>query len=251
MAAMIWPSVVFGVDLAAADLGQHGGRPPHRLRHVAEARLHVTLDHVHRRSCGQQRTDKEDDAGQQRAPLTRDETPDGAERRRVAGELEEAQQPRQHQLLVARKKDLERHRQQRDRVDEHQRRRGKAQARAERRMLPQQRMLGRHPDARHILDREHGHAYPIEQPQAAAVVGGDVGHRVDHRRRHVGHDEDDQQPVDRARGGLAPPTVLQHLESAFAQLSQPVRLGVHCFLPGRPSGRRARPLRRERAMPPV
>ena len=134
MAAMMLPSVVTGVSLAAADLGQHRGGPPDGLRHIAEpVGLGGTFHDIHGGGRREQHAREDDDAGEQRAPLGGDQAAERCQRRRVARELQEAHQPCQQHELVARKEQLQQQRQQGQRVDQHHRRRCKAQAGAGRR----------------------------------------------------------------------------------------------------------------------
>ena len=84
-------------------------------------------------------------------------------------------------------------------------------------VLSEQGMLGRSPQARHVLDGEHEHAQAVEQLQAGAVALGDVGHGLGDGRGDIADDEPDQHPVDDARGGLPAAAVLQDLEGALAQ----------------------------------
>ena len=120
-----------GRDLVAADLGQHRGGPPHGLGHVAET---VGLDRafhgMHGGGGGEQDAGEDDDAGEQRAPFAGDQAAERGQRRRVAGELQEAHQPRQRHQCARREEQLQQQRQQRQRVDDHQRRCRKAQPRA-------------------------------------------------------------------------------------------------------------------------
>ncbi len=215
-------------DLAAADLGQHRGGPPDGLRHVAElVGLEVALDRIHGGSGCEQNAREDDDAGEQRAPLGGDQAAERCQRRRVARELQEAHQPRQCQQCHVWEQQLQQQRQQGQRVDQHQRRRCKAQAGAGRRERPQQRVLGRGPDARHVLDGEHQHAQPVEDLQAGAVVRRDVRNGLRYGSHDVADHEQDQHPVDDARGKLPAPPVLQDLEGALAQARPGLRLCVH------------------------
>ena len=88
-------------------------------------------------------------------------------------------------------------------------------------------MLGRGPDARYVFEGEDEHAQPVENLQAGAVPRGDVGHRVGNGGRNIAENEQDQDPVDDARGRLPAAAVLEDLEDALAQTPEALWLGVH------------------------
>ena len=59
------------------------------------------------------------------------------------------------------------------------------------------------------------------------MVQGDVGDSLRYGCRDIGDNQQDQDPIDDARGGLPAASMLKDLENALAQRLSAIRVCVH------------------------
>jgi hypothetical protein len=84
-------------------------------------------------------------------------------------------------------------------------------------MLPKQGVLWRRPNARDVLKGKDEHTEPIEYLQVGTMAQGDFRDSLRHGGRDIGDDQENQDRINDARGGLSAATVFKDLENAMAQ----------------------------------
>ena len=210
-------------DVAVADRGQRCERPPGGGGDRAEfVRLRFALEEIGRGGREQQQHQNDEQRAKQCAVFVLDDAAEGLQGRRVAHELQQAEQAKHPQHPeIHRHQPGEIKRQHGEQVDQHHRPGGKTQPRLPRLHAAQHGNVYRAPQPQQIFDAEHRHREDVESVEIRPVAISEMVDRLGGEGDGVQEDQNDDEDVDEAPGGMG---VAAHFENVV-NLSPPAAPG--------------------------
>ncbi len=204
--------------VAVAGGGQRHDRPPHGVRHRTElVRLRLALDDMHDRSSHHGGTEQDDDAAEERPAFRIKRVEQRAHGRRIARQLEEADDAEDEQDAEIRGEEQggpEGHHGQE--IDQPGAAHHVTQPR--RQVAPRtQRLVDRRPDAGRVFDREDDQRDDLDDVEDEVIFGRQRRHQFQNDRRQIEGDQNDQRRIDDPAERIVARRFLKDLEQTLAQ----------------------------------